>query len=707
MTDAPPTAAVRPSGLPWARLDTRSGWPLAASLSRGLAGGADIALGTPGQRPIADAEPLGSFGGRRLPRGLAIAPDGRLFLADPEARVILTALASDGAAPRPENAAPEWPLVPLWPARPLPPPAAPHDIDAPQNPPADPYTLVRPLALAIAPNGDLVIADAGRDGAGRLLVLTLPEGRMRHVIRLAEPVAISFDALGRASVADAGARTIVRFDRFWRRESGYPHPSVPPIDGLAHLAHPRGAPCGCGNGGCRGSCGCGGAAPGAPEPDLWFIAKSRIHALTRDGLLWSGGTFAFPGADGALPTAGLPGDVRLVPPALTLAAGGGTVWSDPASPARDPLPLPGLAADRGGRLAGTALPLMARPRRVVLPRSGVAQLVALDGGRAGFAWDRIALRAEVPDRTRLLVSTATTDADLEEAQVANLPASAWSAPLGIGPGEPPEILVQSRGGRYLWLRIEMFGDGARTPRISGIDVFAPRRSSLADLPAPFREDPEAARFLDRFLGYFDTVFAEIAARQASVPALFDPAAVPPGPFLDWLASWFDITFLPEWPEATRRAMVAEAIAMYRRRGTVAGLRQMLQWHTGLGEPAPAVIEHFRVVQPISIAGSPLAPTAPEHAFTIVLPAVAAPDAAARDRLDRVIAAAIPAHTRYELRLVEPGIAIGRQSTPGVDMLIGSIRPEPLGEAVLGGNAMFPARRPSLVIGADPGEPCSC
>ena len=67
------TDALRPSGLPWARLDARTGWPLAESLSRGLAGGAEIALGTPGQRPIADTEPLGSFGGRRLPRGLAIA----------------------------------------------------------------------------------------------------------------------------------------------------------------------------------------------------------------------------------------------------------------------------------------------------------------------------------------------------------------------------------------------------------------------------------------------------------------------------------------------------------------------------------------------------------------------------------------------------------------------------------------------------------
>jgi len=703
MTDPP-----RPVGLPWARLDGRFGWPLATGLSSGLVGGladgTDIALGTPGQRPIANTEPLGSFGGRRLSRGLAIASDGRMYAADPDGRVILTALADDGAAAKPKDADPAWPFRPLWPARALPPPAAPHDVSPPENPPGDPYTLVRPVALALAPNGDLVIVDSGRDGKGRVLVMGLPGGQMRHVIPLMEPVAISFDALGRACVADAGARTIVRFDRLWRREAGYPHASVPPIEGLTDLAHAWEAPGACG---CGGACGC--SAPGTPKPDLWMIAKGRIHALTHDGYLWADGAFAFPG-DSPQPAATLPNDQRLMPPALTLTTDGRLLWHDPAFPGHDPLWLRGLGVDRGGRLAGTAIALVARPRRVVLPRSGVAQLRALDGGREGFAWDRIALRADIPKRTRILVATATTDAALEEAQIPDQPGSFWSAPLEIGAGEPAEILVQSPAGRYLWVRLEMFGDGTQTPRISGIDVHGPRRSSLADLPAPFREDPESAAFLDRFLSYFDTVFAEISARHRSTPALFDPMAVPAGPFLAWLASWFDITFLPTWPEATRRRMVAEAIAMYRRRGTIAGLRQMLQWHTGLPEPVPAIIEHFRVTTPIYIAGGALAPTAPAHAFTIVLPASAAPDDDARLTLERVIAAAIPAHTRYELRLVSPGIVVGRQSTPGIDMLIGSTHPRPMGEATLGGDAMFPAfpaSRAPIRLVTGQGEPCSC
>lgn len=694
------TEPVRPAGLPWMRLDASIGWRL-SGLSSGLAGGDSIALGTPGQRPIADAESFGSFGGRRLPRGLVIGSDGRLFLADPEQRVILTALADAAADPRPADAPSEWPFVPLWPARPLPPPQGRCDDlrPAPESPPpavppSDPYVLVRPIALALAPNGDLAIADAG---AGRVLVLALPSGRLRHVIPLGEPVAISFDGEGRAHVADAGTHTVVRFDRGWRRDPAYPHPSVPPIEGLEHLAHPSGAAPVPG-------CGCPGDEPAAP--DLFLIARGRLHALTRDGLLWSDGGISYPG-DGPLPVAKLPDDARLAPPALILSPEGTLSWPDPAWPARGPLALPGLAIDRNGRLAGTELPLIARPRRIVLPLYGRAQFSALDGGREGFAWDRIVLSGQIPEPTRVLVSTLGTDAALEEVQLDQLPPSAWAQPLEIGLADPPELAVQSAGGRYLWIRLELFGDGTRTPAITAVEIFAPRVSSLASLPAPFLQDRESARFLDRFLGYFDTVFAEILAENTRLGALFDPGAVPAGPFLDWLASWFDITFLPTWPEATRRDMVAQAVAMYRRRGTVSGLRQMLQWHTGLGEPVPAVIEHFRLTGPLSVGGEPLEAAAPAHAFTVVLPASAVPDDAALGQLGRVMAAAVPAHTRVDLRLIEPGIAIGRQSTLGVDMLIGGSGPAPLGAGRLGEDLVFPAGPPPDVHLPDQREPRPC
>jgi len=59
----------------------------------------------------------------------------------------------------------------------------------------------------------------------------------------------------------------------------------------------------------------------------------------------------------------------------------------------------------------------------------------------------------------------------------------------------------------------------------------------------------------------------------------------------------------------------------------------------------------------------------------VMPRASVPDVA---QLQRLIEAQKPAHTIAALRLVEPGFRIGRQSAIGVDALIGSAQPLPLG-----------------------------
>jgi len=133
-------------------------------------------------------------------------------------------------------------------------------------------------------------------------------------------------------------------------------------------------------------------------------------------------------------------------------------------------------------------------------------------------------------------------------------------------------------------------------------------------------------------------------------------------------------------------MIAEVIPYYRERGTVAGLRRLIQWHTGLSDPMPQVIEHFRLSAapaPVMIGGHALEPGALAHSFTVVLPAAAVDGPEAEARTRRLISANVPAHTRFQLRLVEPGIAIGTQSTIGVDTLLGSLDAAPLGTGRLG------------------------
>lgn len=667
---------ARAAGPPFLRLDARTGRCLASGplAPQGVldVDGA-LELGVPGAEPVPRAEPTGTFGGRTTPRGLAFTPDGWLLLADPADRVVR---AAQVGAPLPADGV--RPLAPLWPARPLPAPPAAHDV-APPPPagpdgvpvPDDPFTLVRPTDVAIAPNGDVVVADPG---AGRLLVLAWPLAVLRHVVAVpgGAPTAVAFDAAGRALVADPARRTVDRYDRRWRREPGYPHPStglVAPVQvaavrdpGPAHTAH------------------------------VLVLDGRQVVALDGRGRRVAP-LVGSDGAAGPLPA--------LTPGPLERAADGTLRWYDEARPRLDPVPLTGLPLTGDGRHLPTGLPLLALPRRVRRPRSGVAVVGPLDGGRPGFAWDRLVLDVDLPPRTRVLLSVHADDSPLEPDRVAALPAEAWTAPLGLAGGDVPEVLVQASGGRYAWLRLELFGDGTATPAVRRLDVHAPRRSSVRHLPSSFRSDPESLHFLDRFLAYFDTVLGEVVTAHRDLAALLDPQAVPEGAALDWLGSWFDLRFLAEWPPTVRRRMVAEAVEAARARGTVAGLRRVVQHHTGLADPLPVVVEHFALDAATAppVAGAPLdAPGAP-HTCTLVLPRSAVVDDAARARLATLVAAHTPAHVRVHLRLVDAGLAVGRQAVVGVDALLGPRAPGVLGAAPLGAAALGDAGSGDAAAGA--------
>lgn len=652
---------VRDTGAPFARFDSLIGWPVAdpPQQSGVLVHDGGMQLGVAGAKPIADAEPLGSVGGRRLPKGVAISAQGRVFIADPTARVVLSGLANP-----PGDTLPVPRLAPLWPARPLDLPQ-PHDL-APPPIPADPYTLVRPVDVALTTGGDLVIVD---EGARRIVVLAFPTAYVRQVIDFADhaPVAIVIDRRGAAHVllvpvAQGARATVAQFDGNWQRVAGFPRPAVTLSQPRALAALPA-TECACGG---YNGCGCGSGTDDAP-PLIVVLDQSGLVPIGETGAMMS---------DADIPA-------TLSPPPLTIGPDRSLTYHQPEWPGRDPLELRGITADATGRLKGTDLGLIALPRRVKLPRYGVVVTDPLDSGARAFAWDRVTMDLTLPVDTRILVSTLTSDSALEPDHVRD--AQGWSTPLEILPGQTPEILIQSGKGRYLWLRLEFFGDGAVTPLLAQADVFGPRRSSLHDLPALFQQDADSADFLDRFLSYFDTGLAEIAGINARVTALLDPYATDPA-FIAWLGSWFDLAFQASLPDSTRREMIAQAIPYFRQRGTVAGLRRILQWHTGLTGDMPQVIEHYRLsafASPPVVAGQPVGLSGHAHRFTVVLPASAVPDDSTRARLDRLIAASVPAQTGYDLLILSPGVAIGSQSTIGVDTLLGGAPGAPLGDGILG------------------------
>ncbi|WP_461635591.1 phage tail protein [Glutamicibacter soli] len=661
----------RATTAPYLRLGAEAGWEPRLGSERLVSDGGTVRLGHPGIRPIADGEPFGSLGGRTLVRGLAIGPDGELLLADPDARVIRIARQPVPGIP----ADPADPLPALWPVRPA--------ADAPH----DPYALLRPVDLAFTPHGDLLIADAA---ARRLLVLAYPHGALRAVISLPgwEPGAVAVDAAGRCYVADraglhGSGATVHRFDAHWRRSAHYPHPGTV-LAAPWQLAVAAGG-CGCAggcaggcNGGCNGGCagGCN-STPGCTGDSGCTTTSGRTPVLVvADG----SGLLVLDDRGRVLP-AGTP-IPELAEPALLADPDGTLSWEDPGRPHHDPLRFPGLRIDRTGREPDTGLPVVALPARLRLPQAGVLRLGPLVGDGPGFAWDRLVLDAQIPPGTAVLVRVLASDAPAEPG-LADGSAASWSRAVKLEAQTPTELLVPGPAGQHLWIELELRGTGYATPQLRRLDVHAPRRSSLRRLPPGYRQDPVSANFLDRFLSYFDTVFAEVQAEHRDAALLLDERTAPAGAALDWLGSWFGLDFHPSWPVSTRRRAISEAMAYSMERGSIPGLKRLLGWHTGLPAPWPAVIEHFRLTdQAPPVGRAPLPAPGAAHRCTVVLPESAAPDAAQRQELSRLLDAHLPAHVRAEVRYIRPGIVIGAQSSIAVDTLLGGAPHGALGTAQL-------------------------
>lgn len=656
---------VRATSTPHFLLDAANGWRMAPGTSGIIEDplSARLRLGKPGDFPIAANEPFGSFGGMTLPRGVTVAEEGRVLLADPTNNRILyyDSLSASVAA---EDAEVPAPFKILWRRRKSP-PAAQHGSHEIFARPDDigPYDLLEPEDVLFSPLGEIIIADSGH---GRVLVYGWPDMRLRQVVGIpgSRPVALAFDRRHRLHIADSANGKIWRLDRLWRLDHGY-------YGGDGKLGRPS-------------------ALAFDRDDDLLILdsehgrimilsGKAEVSRLDTQGVSVFSRRFL-------IPPFRLQGD-RLEYPQIR-------------KPDCPPWRLEQIAVDRQGRLAGTTLPLLARPRIIRLPRNGVYYSEQLDSDISSSQWHRIVLQAEVPPTGRIIVQTHSGDRSLDDSEIDGLQ---WSEPAIISTDQGfdrPEVLIQSRRGRFLHIRVELLGDGHGSPAISNIQVYGPRQSSLRFLPPPFHQDPDGAFFLDRFLSYFDTVQDEIRHVMADFSRYLDPEGVPAGDFLDWLGSWFDWKFLAQWPTALRRQMIARSIELFKMRGTLDGLRLMLQWHTGLQGDQPQIIEHFRVrdygsrqhapapgedAPDLYIAEKPLHPAADEfsHWFTVVLPVSAVPDEASFQLVSRLIESQKPAHTAYRICLFRPGLRIGKQSSIGIDTWLGNYPGEPLGGMALG------------------------
>jgi phage tail-like protein len=162
------------------------------------------------------------------------------------------------------------------------------------------------------------------------------------------------------------------------------------------------------------------------------------------------------------------------------------------------------------------------------------------------------------------------------------------------------------------------------------------------LPALYQEDG----FTREFVAAFDEVLAPVLSTLDNFAHYLDPTLAPLD-FVDWLAGWLGVVPDEGWPAERRRELVARAVALYRRRGTVRGLAEQVALATG------GKVE-VRDSGGVSWSGTPGAPMpgSLDQAVRVVV-TVDDPGKLDQRRLDRLVAAAKPAHVAHHVEVAGP------------------------------------------------------
>lgn len=381
--------------------------------------------------------------------------------------------------------------------------------------------------------------------------------------------------------------------------------------------------------------------------------------------------------------------------------------------------------------SGQALPpgeqIVTTPSSVFVDH-GQLLVGAIDSGIPRCRWHRVRLvDAEVPTGTSVEIAVSTSDERLDPKSVTtSTPVTAvdpaWSK-FAVGPGHEDDWWTAPRGsldaaiqqpaGRYLYLRLRLVGDGIHTPLVPGIRLDFPRTTSFDFLPAVFGETPEAREFGERFLALFDAGIDDVDAAIEGFPRLLGSAAAP-ADVLPWLARFFGFAVDPTWDAARLRAILQQAPALYRQRGTVEGIRQALQvvldvkpailepaqhrqWGTlarsaCAGAPSGARLGDVRLFGRARARfrlGASALSTAPlrtygdpqqdpflvgAHRIDVLVPRMPNESEISRRRVTQLVASQSPAHVVATVRFAGPGFVVGRWSAVGVDTLLGPASP---------------------------------
>ncbi|MGH3991230.1 MAG: phage tail protein, partial [Pseudonocardiaceae bacterium] len=279
-----------------------------------------------------------------------------------------------------------------------------------------------------------------------------------------------------------------------------------------------------------------------------------------------------------------------------------------------------------------------------------------------------------------------------------------------------EAPVTAPPGRYLWVQLELTGTARVSPRVRAIRVERPGHPLLRTLPRGWSRNEADADFLHRFLSPAEGLLHELDRHAAERGVLVDPGAVP-ADVLPWLGSFAGLVLDQRWSDRARRALVAEAYPLFRRRGTKEALARVLALYLGIrpgiveqwrlrglggavlgtsprGLPAPAIRGAARATGTLgrfSVGGASPGQdsyAASAHRFAVLVPGRLTDEQ--RTVVRTILDGHRPAHTVYDLCELGPGMRVGRQLRVALTSYVGpgaATSPAVVGQVTVGGDAV--------------------
>jgi phage tail-like protein len=360
----------------------------------------------------------------------------------------------------------------------------------------------------------------------------------------------------------------------------------------------------------------------------------------------------------------------------------------------------------------------------------------LDKGLEKKPWHRLDMDAVLPENTSVGISYYSSDDLALKSMIDDIHASGKSVqqkiydinnllgPLWSDPERPARGMLfrgEKAAGRYLWLKLTLttFNENNK-PLLNSIKVYYPRLSYLRYLPATYQEDPISSDFLERFLSSFETVFYEFETEIESLFRFFDPMITPEG-FLPWLASWLHLALEEEWSPKVKRGLIVKATAIYKKKGTLAGLADFLE--VVLGQ-RPIIYEDAAFAKPFvlggkyyvgdnifvtkgpargfrlgddsilgmtairNVPGSPDDPfKASTHRFTVMLNLDREQYSSKKPMINRILNEEKPAHTEYTIRLIADS-KVGHFNYVGVNTWLSGLKPFSIGISSIPGKTVL-------------------